>query len=353
MKAGFYLLLFCATLHAQWVNLPIPGTPRTPDGKPNLSAPVPRTAEGKPDLSGLWGVNPGNYGANVAADLKPEDIQPWAADLVKQRAANIGRDHPSAVGCLPHGPSVNTISFLMQKFIQTPNVLVILLEELNYRQIHLDGRALPKAPDPSFMGYSVGRWEGDTLIAESTGFKDRIWLDLAGHPITDSLHITERFHRLDFGHMEIAETIDDPKTFKKPFTIVIRLELVPDSEILEFVCAENEKDREHMVGTPSDPKPAAGKVAPAVLSRYVGSYEFAYPENPTVTGTYNITMSEGALFIDTEGKARTALIPVSDTVLYWRDARLEFFEDSQGKVTHFVRVGVEGDLRYTRKPDHK
>ena len=172
MKAGFYLLLYCATLHAQWVNLPIPGTPRTPDGKPNLSAPVPRTAEGKPDLSGLWGVNPGNYGANVAADLKPEDIQPWAADLVKQRAANIGKDQPSAVGCLPHGPSVNTISFLMQKFIQTPNVLVILLEELNYRQIHLDGRALPKDPDPSFMGYSVGRWEGDTLIAESTGFKD-------------------------------------------------------------------------------------------------------------------------------------------------------------------------------------
>jgi hypothetical protein len=241
----------------------------------------------------------------------------------------------------------------MQKFIQTPNVLVILLEELNYRQIHLDGRALPKDPDPSFMGYSVGRWEGDTLIAESTGFKDRIWLDLVGHPITDSLRITERFHRLDFGHMEIAETIDDPKTFKKPFTIVIKLELVPDSEILEFVCAENEKDREHMVGKPSDPKPAAAKVAPAVLSRYVGSYEFAYPENPTVSGTYNITMSEGALFIDTEGKARTALVPVSDAVFYWRDARLEFFEDSQGKVTHFVRVGVEGDLRYTRKPDRK
>jgi hypothetical protein len=108
VKAGFYLLLYCATLHAQWVNLPIPETPRTPDGKPNLSAPVPRTAEGKPDLSGLWGVNPGNYGSNVAADLKPEDIQPWAADLVKQRAANIGRDQPSAVGCLPHGPSVNT-----------------------------------------------------------------------------------------------------------------------------------------------------------------------------------------------------------------------------------------------------
>jgi hypothetical protein len=110
----------------------------------------------------------------------------------------------------------------MQKFIQTPNVLVILLEELNYRQIHLDGRALPKDPDPSFMGYSVGRWEGDTLVAESTGFKDRIWLDLAGHPITDTLRITERFHRLDFGHMEIAETIDDPKTFKKSFTIVIK-----------------------------------------------------------------------------------------------------------------------------------
>src|SRR5258708_5786939 len=144
--------------------------------------------------------------------------------------------------------------------------------------------------------------------------------------------------------MEIAETIDDPKTFKRPFTIVIKLELVPASEIGGFVGEKNEKAREHRVETPSDPKPAAAKADPAVLSRYVGSYEFAYPENPTVTGTYNITMSEGGLFIDTEGKARTALVPISDDVFYWRDARLEFFDDSQGHVTHFVRAGVAADL---------
>lgn len=128
--------------------------PRLPGGKPNLSAPAPRAADGKPDLSGLWGMNPGIYANNIAFDLKPEDIQPWAAELAKQRSATLGRDNPSSVGCLPRGPSYNTVAVLMQKFIQTPGVLVVLLEDLNYRQIHLDGREIPKDPDPSFMGYS-------------------------------------------------------------------------------------------------------------------------------------------------------------------------------------------------------
>jgi hypothetical protein len=327
--------------------------PRTPDGKPNLSAPAPRTADGKPDLSGLWGMNPGTYGNNIATDLKPQDLQPWAAELAKQRSATIGRDNPSSVGCLPHGPSANTFAPLMEKFIQTPGVLAVLIEDLSYRQIHLDGRELPKDPDPSFMGYSVGHWDGDTLVAESMGFKDRTWLDNAGHPHTEALRITERFRRRDFGHLEISETIDDPKAFNKPFTILVKAELVPDTEILEFVCAENEKDRQHMVGTPSDSKPAAVKISPAVLAQYVGTYEFAFPENPTVPGTYNVTISDGALFMDTEGKNRTALIPTSETVMYLGNARIEFFKNSSGAVTHFTRAWVEGDLQYTRKTDRK
>jgi hypothetical protein len=298
-------------------------------------------------------MNPGVYANNIAYDLKPQDIQPWAAALAKQRSATMGRDNPSSFGCLPSGPRSNTVAVLMEKFIQTPGVLVVLIEDLSYRQIHLDGRALPKDPDPSFMGYSTGRWEGDTLIVESTGFKDRTWLDFAGHPHTDALRITERFRRPDFGHLEISETVDDPKVFSKPFTVLLKAELVPDTEILEFVCAENEKDRQHMVGTPSDSKPAAVKVAPAILAQYVGSYEFAFPENPTVPGTYNVTMSDGALFIDTEGKDRAALIPTSETVMYLGSARLEFFKNSSGSVTHFTRTWVEGDLDYLRKPDRK
>lgn len=327
--------------------------PRTPDGKPNLSAPAPRTADGNPGLSGLWGMNPGTYRNSIASDLKPEDIQPWAAELTKQRSVTMGRDNPSSVGCLPRGPSANTFAPLMEKFIQTPGVLVVLIEDLSYRQIHLDSRELPKDPDPSFMGYSVGHWDGETLVAESIGFKERTWLDNAGHPHTEALRITERFRRRDFGHLEILETIDDPKAFNKPFTVLLKAELVPDTEILEFVCAENEKDRQHMVGTPSDSKPPAAKVAPAVLVQYVGSYEFAFPENPTVPGTYNVTMSDGALFMDTEGKNRTSLIPTSETVMYLGNARIEFFKNSSGTVTHFTRTWVEGDLEYLRKPDRK
>jgi hypothetical protein len=322
--------------------------PRTPDGKPNLSAPAPRAADGKPDLSGLWGMNPGPY-TNIATDLKPEDVQPWADALFKQHAGTFGRDDPSQFQCLPQGPRANLYPPEMEKFIQTPGVLVVLIEDLTYRQIFLYGRTLPKDPDPSFMGYTAAHWDGDTLVAESVGFKDRLWLDMAGHPHTDALRITERFRRRDFGHMEISETIDDPKAFTKPFTITIKAEIVPDTEILEYVCAENEKDHQHLVGKASDSKPAAVTVAPEVLAQYVGSYEFAFPENPTVPATYSITMTGGALFMETEGKGKTPLIPVSETVFLLREARIEFVKDTRGAVTHFTRTWVEGDLKYTRK----
>ena len=353
MKVGFFFFVFCATLSAQWLNHPTPGMPRTPGGKPNLSAQAPRTADGKPDFSGLWGMKQGPYSGNVAMDLKPEDVQPWADALFKQRAAVLGRDDPAQAQCLPQGPRANLYGPEMEKFIQTPGVLVVLIEDLSYRQIFLDGRELPKDPDPSFMGYSVGHWDGETLVAESTGFKDRTWLDMAGHPHTEALRIIERFRRRDFGHMEISETIDDPKAFNKPFTITVEAEIVPDTEILEYVCAENERDHRHLVGTASDSKPAAVTVATEVLAQYVGSYEFAYPENPTVPITFTVTLSSGTLFMEMEGKNKTALIPVSDTVFFRRAARIEFVKDAQGVVTHFTTAFAEGDLKSIRKPDRK
>ena len=171
---------------------------------------------------------------------------------------------------------------------------------------------------------------------------------MVGHPHTEALRITERFRRRDFGHMEISETIDDPTVFNKTFTITIKAELVPDTEILEYVCLENEKDRQHFVGSPSDNIPATVKVAPEVLAHYVGTYDFAYPENPTVPGTFHVTMADGTLFLDTEGRGRTPLNPVSETVFYLRDARIEFFKDARGAVTSFKRAYVEGDLEYVR-----
>ncbi len=139
--------------------------------------------------------------------------------------------------------------------------------------------------------------------------------------------------------MEISETIDDPKVFNKSFTITIKAEIAPDTEILEYVCAENEKDHLHLVGTISDSKPVAVTVATDLLASYVGTYEFAFPENPTVPATYNVTMSGGRLFMDTEGKNRNELVPASETVSYLRDARIEFVKDAKGAVTHSIEPG--------------
>src|SRR5579863_4912015 len=185
-------------LNAQWLNHPTPGIPRASNGQPNLAAPAPRTPEGKPDLSGLWNRISPKYRVNIAADLKPEDVQPWAKDLVRKRTEDLGRESMNAL-CLPAGPAYSTdadsTSGGMMKIIQTPTVIVILNPDLTYRQIFLDGRKLETSPNPSWMGYSVGRWDGDTLVVESFGFNDRTWLDTSGHPHTEALRITERYRR--------------------------------------------------------------------------------------------------------------------------------------------------------------
>lgn|SRR5690348_9190022 len=236
-------------ISAQWLNYPTPGIPRTADGQADLSAPAPKTAAGQPDLSGLWKAPNGRFLANLAADLKEEvPFQPWAAALFKQRQENLAKDRPSA-WCLPHGvPDQMAVAGYPFKIIQTPNVIAILYEEMtHFRQILTDGRPLPKDPNPALLGYSVGRWEGETLMVESAGFDDRSWLDDPGHPHTDALRLTEKFRRKDFGHLEIEITIDDPKAYTKPWTVIENFNYLPDTEILENLC-ENEKDLKHLVG---------------------------------------------------------------------------------------------------------
>lgn len=241
------LLLCAAQMYAQWLDYPTPGIPRGKDGKPELSAPAPRGRDGKPDLSGIWIVSTRKYLENLGADGVEIPMTPWAAKLFAERQENNGRDRPSG-RCLPHSVTDFDAHFLPKKFIQTPGVLVLLFESYHsYRQIFTDGRPLPAQREPAWFGYSVGKWESDTLVVETAGVNEETWLDDAGHPHSDALHITERFRRRDFGHMDVRVTIEDPKAYSKPWTVAIPWEYLPDTELLDWVCLNN-KDVEHMVG---------------------------------------------------------------------------------------------------------
>ena len=229
---------------AQWKNIP---------PTPNRSAPPPRTADGKPDLSGVWQADGQTYFFDLAAGLKPEDVValPSARALQQQREDNLHGDDPLA-RCLPHGvPRVNTNGLFPIKIVQTPTLVVLLYEQLNlFRQVFLDGRTLSTDVNPTWLGYSTGRWDGETLVVDTRGFNDKTWLDTQkGRPASDALHVVERFRRPKFGDLEVVATIDDSKAYAKPWTTTTQhFTLQPATDILEFVCAENEKDRPHMVG---------------------------------------------------------------------------------------------------------
>ncbi len=273
-KLGIVFAAAVACASAQWLNYPTRGTPRTKDGRPNLSAPAPRDANGKPDLSGVWQVEPpapgemerkvGDLGTfavpgddprtfspyffNILGDFKREDapIRPEAAAVFQAHAKTFGKDSPGS-HCMPMGVPNTELIAVPFKIIQTPDVVVMLIEADNtHRQIYTDGRPLPVDPQPSWQGYSIGKWEGDTLVVDTIGFNDKSWLDAIGHIHSESLRVQERYHRRDFGHMEMQVTIEDPKTFTKPFTFKVNQLLIPDSDILETICTENEQDRTHL-----------------------------------------------------------------------------------------------------------
>jgi len=244
-------LLFAASLlPAQWPSPKTLGIPRGPDGKPDLKAKAPRTPDSKPDLSGLWSLSDETYWHDISANLGPEGVplQQWAAALYNERRDNEGKDNPIA-RCMPAGvPTTDNIP-LPLKLIQTPAFIAILYEyNMEYRQIFTDGRALPNDPNPNWLGYSVGRWDGDTLVVETAGLKDNTWLDLFGHPATDALHVTERFHRRDVGNMDLEITMTDSKAYNTPWRIALQFHLMPDNEVLEWICQEGNKGMEHMVG---------------------------------------------------------------------------------------------------------
>jgi hypothetical protein len=261
------------TLPAQW-RVQTKGVPLTPAGIPNLEGPAPKLADGRtPDLSGLWDAEkrpcdeakaplgcidaqrgiPVGFG-NIASDLPASDpndptpFQPWAKTLVAQRMADFGKDSPHA-RCLPQASPSAWATLDMQKIIQTVDSVTILQEFMGqWRQIFLDGRPLPTDPEPTFKGYSVGRWEGDTLVVETIGYKEN-WLDAQGRPLTEQARTIERIRRVNYGNLEVEMTIDDPKAYTKPWkTLTIKLGLILNTDLMEYICNENEKSVEHMVG---------------------------------------------------------------------------------------------------------
>jgi hypothetical protein len=225
------LSLMNGAIQAQWILQPTGGIPRTPDGKPNLSAPAPKTADGKPDLSGIWTLTKTEGGIS---QLKPSEIKPWVLKLAKEREETLGRDNPANY-CLPAGLGPMGGGGGLDRIVQAPALILILHEDLTYRQIFLDGRELPKDPNPVFMGYSVGHWEGDTLVVESNGYNDRTWLE-SGYPHTERLRITERFRRGDFGHLMVDRAYSDPGAYEKPWTAKSEMQYTTDTDLLEYVC---------------------------------------------------------------------------------------------------------------------
>jgi hypothetical protein len=271
LVAAGYLCSVSPPLVAQWLKYPTADVPRGRDGKPNLTAPTPRTRDGKPDFSGMWLTADGlpcdaqslgrefidcgaelpisRYGINMGMGM-PGGLpyQPWAAQQVSTQTEQNSKDDPHA-RCLP-----DTFVRLyglphIQKFVQTPGLLV-MLDELNasYRQVFTDGRPLPTDPQPSWQGYSSGKWVGDTLVVDSIGFRDGLWLDIVGSPMTDAAKVRERIRRPDFGHLEVEVTVDDPKAYTRPWTVTMKQAIVLDTELVDEICLENEKSTQRMIG---------------------------------------------------------------------------------------------------------
>ena len=261
---------------AQWLNYKVPGVPRRPDGTVNVTAAAPRLANGKPDLSGVWAAECSIYGSDacftkslffdLTQSLKPSDVKmtPWAAAISAQRESRDHVDDPYGY-CLP--PGVPRIDFGGGPFkiLQTPAETAFLYESLAgllFRQVFTDGRPLPPVDVPAWLGYSIGRWDGETFVVDTTGFRDGGWLDTKkAHPNSDALRVTERFRRIDFGNMELAVTIDDPKAYLEPWTVKTTLHLQPDTELLESFCDENDKTMTHRRITEPPPEPHSTPVA--------------------------------------------------------------------------------------------
>jgi hypothetical protein len=238
----------------------------------------------------------------------------------------------------------------MMKIIQTPGIVVILNSDLTYREIFMDGRKLEAAPNPSWMGYSVGRWEQDTLVVESVGFNDRTWLDTSGHPHTEALRTTERYRRRNFGNLDLDVTFEDPAVYAHPWTVAVRAELAPDTELIEYVCNESKSDLNRLVGKASDEAKTEVRVDPGILAKYAGTYVEQPPLWRIVPRVVEITFSDGALFGNLDGRGMERQYANSETGFSgFAGLGLEFVRNSRGVVTDLLIKHVSGDYRFARQ----
>ncbi|MBZ5575846.1 MAG: hypothetical protein LAP40_04725 [Acidobacteriia bacterium] len=338
-KLAMILCAACVSLTAQWPDRRTPGLPRTPDGKPDLSAATPRAADGKPDLSGVWMVRNSSSLFYITSALKPGETLPWAVALYQQRAGNYRRD-TDGIACLPPGPKAGiAVGNLPMKIVQTPYLTVVLYEyQTIFRQIFTDGRPLPDDPNPTWMGYSAGRWDGDTLVVATAGYNDRTTLDLAGHPHTEALHLTERYHRRDAGHLDLQVTFDDPKAYTRSWTVPVEFDLVPDGDLIEYVC-ENERDKPHLVGT----RGAEFPVPAEILAQYAGTYE-----SRGLPAGVVVSLDGETLMIDIGG-GKVPLFAHAPDSFTMEGTGVDFSKDAQGSVTGMTQHWNEGDRYFPRR----
>jgi len=334
------IVVICSPLAAQWLHYPSPGIPRTPDGKPNLAAPAPHTADGKPDFSGLWEKKSGRYYNNIAIDLAPGEVRPWADALYRERRKS-EKDSPID-SCQVIGPAYTITPYRESRIIQTRALVAILNDDLTFRQVYMDGRKLEQDPNPTYMGYSVGHWDGDTLVVESNGFNEKTWLDVEGHPHTEDLRMIERYRRPDFGHIQLQVAFDDPKAYAHPFTVSIVMDLVTDTEMLEYVC-ENERDRAHMPNQPY----LTGAVVPAdTLAAYAGVYDV---QDGGKTVVVEVTVEGNNLFWNYDSAGKQKLDVISEKTFSLTGTQIIFQRDGPGPATGVVIRMVEGDDVGVRK----
>ena len=338
--AALVLLVGTLPAGAQWLDRKTPGIPRKADGKPDLTAPAPHAPDGKIDFTGIWN------GPVPETTFDPANAQPWINDLVRQRQREYHRTRPS-YQCLPSGPEADR-SGGWKRILQTPNAIAILDDDLTYRMIFMDGRQLETNPAPSWMGYSVGRWDGDTLIVDSNGYNDKTWLSRYGQAHTEALRVTERYRRTDFGHLRIDVTFTDPSVYAKPWGFTTNLTLMPDTEMLESVC---ERSSEHWTGTLDDAANKGVTVAPDVLARYVGVYRGMYTTNRR---TIEVSLSGGQLIAKIIGGAAIdggemrPLVPLSQTQFEGLGIGYRFIVDDKGLATALVETHNSGEQRFTR-----
>ena len=347
--AALILMVGTISAGAQWLDRKTPGIPRTPDGKPNLTAPAPRGPDGKPDLSGVWDAE------NVVSRPDPANLQPWIIDLARQHQQEYYKGRPF-YQCRPSGPEAERFGG-WRRILRTPTAIAILNDDLTYRVIHTDGRELEADLAPSWMGYSVGRWDGDTLVVDSAGFNDKTWVSRYGVSHTEALRMTERYRRSDFGHLRVEVTFTDPGAYAKPFGFTVDMALAADTEMLEAVC---EKSSEHWAGSLSDAANQAVSVPPDVLARYVGVYSGIYGGNKR---TYEVSLSGGQLIAKIVGAAvegglgaagldegaSRPLVPQSQTVFEGLGLGYQFIVDDKGVATDLVVIHISGPYKYSRQ----